>query len=195
MKVRGGSHCGLFIVYGTRSGGCGYCTSWLGVCWGCVSLFGSWEQLSTDVACVHGRQCWSASGVVGVWHASASSGWMPVYLSLGVRQGLRTARRSAAPPPLHRRGHHACHGLRLLGTRAALTDPSPPQLCSRQGRGPFSVKEYVCGLVLLYWVPHRCMPPPGDIVWQYVVLPLLPIYWYLPLSQTLIVLSGLRRGV
>ena len=50
-------------------------------------------------------------------------------------------------------------------------------------------------MVLLYWVPHRCMPPPGDIVWQYVVLPLLPIYWYLPLYQTLIVLSGLRRGV
>ena len=29
----------------------------------------------------------------------------------------------------------------------------------------------------------------------YVVLPLLPIYGYLPLFQTLIVLSGLRRGV
>ena len=36
---------------------------------------------------------------------------------------------------------------------------------------------------------------PGDVVWQYVVLPLLPIYWYLPLYQTLIVLSGLRRAV
>ena len=43
--------------------------------------------------------------------------------------------------------------------------------------------------------PSPLQAPPGDIVWQYVVLPLLPIYWYLPLYQTLIVLSGLRRGV
>ena len=43
--------------------------------------------------------------------------------------------------------------------------------------------------------PPPLQAPPGDIVWQYVVLPLLPIYWYLPLYQTLIVLSGLRRGV
>ena len=50
-------------------------------------------------------------------------------------------------------------------------------------------------MVLLYWVPHRCRPPPGDMIWQYVVLPLLRIYMYLPLYQTLIVLSGLRRGV
>ena len=41
VKVRGGSHCGWFIVCGTRSGGGGYCTSWVGVCWGCVSLLGS----------------------------------------------------------------------------------------------------------------------------------------------------------
>ena len=43
--------------------------------------------------------------------------------------------------------------------------------------------------------PPLQAPPPGVLVWQYVVLPLLPIYWYLPLYQTLIVLSGLRRGV
>ena len=40
-EVRGGSHCGWFIVCCTRSGGGGYCTSWVGVCWGCVLLFGS----------------------------------------------------------------------------------------------------------------------------------------------------------
>ena len=70
-----------------------------------------------------------------------------------------------------------------------------PQLCSCQGRGPFSVKEAVCGVILLYWVSTAAGSLPGDAVWQYVVLPLLPIYWYLPLYQTLIVLSGLRRGV
>ena len=83
-----------------------------------------------------------------------------------------------------------------VGQPCSVDGSLTPQLCSRQGRGPFSVKEYVCEVVLLYWVPHRCMPPPpGDLVWQYVVLPLLPIYWYLPLYQTLSFLSGLRRGV
>ena len=145
---------------GTRFGGGRYCTSWVGVCWGCVSLFGSSEQLSTDVACVHGRQCWSASGVVGVWHASASSGRTPVYLSLGVRQGLRTARRRAAPPPLHRRGHHCLAWAATVGQPCSVDGSLAPQLCSRQGRGQFSIKEYVCGVVLLYWVPHHCMSPP-----------------------------------
>ena len=40
------------------------------------------------------------------------------------------------------------------------------------------------------------LPPPPEInLWQYVVLPLLPIYGYVPLYHTLSVLSGLRRGV
>ena len=82
-----------------------------------------------------------------------------------------------------------------VGQPCSVDGSHAPQLCSRQGRGPFSVKEYVCGVVLLYWVPRPCRPPPRDLVWQYVVLPLLPIYWYLPLYQTLILLSGLRRGV
>ena len=159
-EVRGGSHCGWFIVCGTRSGGGGYCTSWVGVCWGCVSLFGSSEQLSTDVACVHGRQCWSASGVVGVWHASASSGRTPVYLALGVRQGLRTARRSAAPPPLHRRGHHAWHGLRLLGSRAALTDPSPPSYAPVREGSHFLSRNMYVGWSCCTGSPTAACPPP-----------------------------------
>ena len=51
------------------------------------------------------------------------------------------------------------------------------------------------GPVVLGPQPLHAPPPPGDLVWQYVVLPLLPIYWYLPLYHTLILLSGLRRGV
>ena len=47
-----------------------------------------------------------------------------------------------------------------VGQPCSVDGSLAPQLCSRQGRGPFSVKEYVCGVVLLYWVSHRCMPPP-----------------------------------
>ena len=118
-----------------------------------------------------------------------------MYLSLGVRQGLRTARRNAAPPPLHRRGHHAWHGLRLLGSRAALTDPSPPSYAPVREGGHFLSRNMYVGWSCCTGSPTAACPPPGDLVWQYVVLPLLPIYWYLPLYQTLILLSGLRRGV
>ena len=114
---------------------------------------------------------------------------------LGGKARARDSPQECRASPFAQEGPPCLAWAATVGQPFSVDGSQAPQSCSRQGRGPFSVKEYVCGVVLLYWVPHRCMPPPGDLVWQYVVLPLLPIYWYLPLYQTLSLLSGLRRGV